>query len=120
MLTPVTVTFVFIFAFTYGRVLLYNTENDQTVEKFDCVYYKHNDGEEISYCRRPGGTESLDRKQKECDNQGEKKLFRNLIDQDVDPSDILKWSSSVEMADIYATVFYNRSLIDHDNIRQIL
>jgi hypothetical protein len=51
MLTPVTVTFVFIFAFTYGRVLLYNTENDQTVEKFDCVYYKHNDGEEISYCR---------------------------------------------------------------------
>jgi len=116
VLTSVFATFVLIFPVTYGRVLLYNIENEQTVEKFDCVYYMSNDGEEISYCRRPGGSERLHRNRNECDNQGEEKRFRDLLDQEIDPSNVLKLSSSVEVADIYASIFYNRSLInDHDD-----
>ena len=100
---------------TDGRVLVYNTENEEKVEKFDCVYYVPQSGEEISYCRRPGVNQSLNRSKNECDNQGEKKLFKDLLKEEIDPSIILKWSSSVEMADLYAGFFYNRSLIDENN-----
>ena len=105
-------TIPFILAVADGQVLLYNTENEEAVEKFDCVYYVPNYGEEISYCRRSGRHESVNRDQNECDNQGEKNLFRDLLKKEIDPRVILKWSSSVEMVDFYASVFYNRSLID--------
>jgi hypothetical protein len=115
MLTTVIAIFVLNFTITYGRILLYHTENNQEVEKFDCVYHVYDHGEEISYCRRLGGSQSLNRDRNECDNQGEKKLFHDLIKQEINPSDVFKWSSSVEMADLYARVFYNRSLIDDND-----
>ncbi len=115
MLTTLLATFVLIFTITHGRILLYNTENEEGVDKFDCVYYVPNYGEEISYCRRSGGNQSLNRSRNECDNQGDKKLFHHLLKQEIHPSIILKWSSSVEMADLYANVFYNRSLIDDND-----
>jgi hypothetical protein len=117
MLTTLVATFVLIFTITDGRVLLYNTENREAVENFDCVYYVPNYGEEISYCRRPGGTQSLNRDRNECDNQGEKKLFHDLLKNEVHPNIILDWSSSVEMAELYTRVFYNRSLIDDNDDR---
>ena len=112
MLTVLAATFVFIFTNTHGRVLLYNTENEEAVEKFDCVYYIPNHGEEISYCQRPRENKTLNRYRNECGTQGEKILFRELVDQNIHPSIILDWSSSIEIADSYANVFYNRSLID--------
>jgi len=117
MLTTVIAIFVLNFTVTYGRILLYHTESSQKVEKFDCVYHGNDYGEEISYCRRPGGTLSLDRHRNECDNQGEKKLFLDLLKQEIHPNIILDWSSSVEMVDLYTDVFYNRSLIDDDDDR---
>jgi hypothetical protein len=105
MLTTVIAIFVLNFTVTYGRILLYHTENSQEVEKFDCVYHVYDHGEEISYCRH----------RNQCDNQGEKKLFRDLLKQEIDPNIVLEWSSSVEMADLYARVFYNRSLIDDND-----
>ena len=115
MLTTVIAIFVLNFTITYGRILLYHTENSQEVEKFDCVYHVYDHGEEISYCRRSGRSQSLNRERNECDNQGEKKLFNDLLKQEISPSDVFKWSSSVEMADLYARVFYNRSLIDNND-----
>ena len=117
MLVTLITTFALIFPITYGPVLLYNVENEELVEKFDCVYYIPNYGEEISYCRRPDRNLSLNPHKNNCDNQGEKKLFRDLIDQKIHPNIILKWSASVEMADMYAGVFYNRSLTDNDDDR---
>ncbi|CAF1130909.1 unnamed protein product [Adineta steineri] len=119
MLTTVVATFALIFTVTYGRILLYNTENNQTIEKFDCLYYIYDDGEEISYCRRLNGTERLDRNRSECENQGVRLLFRDLLNKNVKPSDILNWSSSVEMVDIYAGLFVNRSLNEDDNDQSI-
>ena len=105
-------TLVLIFPVTYGGIQLYDTENEPALEKFDCIYYIPNYGEEISYCRRLRGSEPLDRKRTECANQGEKKLFRDLLHQEMNPNNILGWSSSVEMADMYASVFYNRLFMD--------
>ncbi len=119
MLTALVATFIFIFTIIHGRVLLYNTENEEAVEKFDCVYYTPNHGEEIAYCRRQGRNQTLSRYRNECFNQGEQKFFRNLLKEEIDPIIVLKWSSSVEMADLYASVFYNRSLID-DNDNQFV
>ena len=99
----------------YGQVLLYNTENKEMIEKFDCVYKMYDDGEEMPYCRRLGEPHLLKRKKNECDNGGEKKRFRDLIDEKIHPNNILKWSSSVEMADLYATLFYNRSSTEDDD-----
>ena len=112
MLAFLAVIFIIIFIRTDGRVLLYNTENGETVEKFDCVYYVPDFGEEVSYCRRPVGNHSLNQHRNECVNQGEKKLFRDLLTEEVHPRVILEWSSSIEMADFYAAIFYDRSLID--------
>ena len=49
---------------TDGRTLLHGTENEEPMDKFDCVYFMPNHKDEIPYCPRP------DRNQ--CDNQGEK------------------------------------------------
>ena len=117
MLTTVATPLVLICAVAYGRVLLYSTENNLAVEKFDCVYHIHDNGEEIPYCRRRNGSYPLDRNRKECENQGRRCLLRVLIDQNVLPNEVLKWSSSVEMVDIYAAFFYNRSLLDSNDDR---
>jgi hypothetical protein len=55
MLPSLVATFVLIVTTTDGRVLLYSTENEEAVEKFDCVYFVPFYGDEIPYCRRLGG-----------------------------------------------------------------
>lgn len=112
MLKILVATVVLIYTVIDGRILVYNTEDEQVAEKFDCVYFTDNDKGEISYCRRLDGNESIDRNKSECDNKGDKRFFRDLLDRNIHPSKILEWSSSIEMADLYAGVFYNQSLID--------
>ena len=98
-----------------SRILLYNTENEHSIEKFDCVYYVYNNGEEIPYCRRAKGSQLLNRHRSKCENQGEKILFRNLLKENIDPNIIFKWISNIEILDFYASIFYNRSSIDDNN-----
>ena len=99
-----------------AQILLYNTENSQSVDRFDCIYHVH-DEQEIPYCRRSGKIEQTYRKNTECQNQGERRLFRDLLEQDIDPRIVLQWSTSVEVADAYANVFYNRSLSEDNDDR---
>lgn len=113
MVTVTVVISSFTFNVVYGRILLYNTENSQAVEKFDCVYFTNNDGDEITYCQRPGGTLTLSRNKADCDNGGKRNYFRDLLDQGIEPNEVVKWNSSVEMADLYASIFLNRSLIEN-------
>ncbi len=98
------------------QILLYNTENNPVVDKFDCIYHTY-DEQEIPYCRRPNRNQELYRRKEMCENSGEKKLFRDLLEQNIRPVTVIHWSSSVEMADIYASVFYNRSLVKDDDDR---
>lgn len=112
MLTTIVIIFPLIFTVTSGRILLYNTENGQTNEKFDCVYHVTDNGEEIPYCRRLTGDEILNRNKTECENDGTLFRFSNLILRNVLPSHVLDWNSGIEMADLYARFFYNQSAIE--------
>ena len=106
--------FVFLVSVSHARILIYNTENNPAVQYFDCVYNISEDGQEISYCQRPNRIQTVNRNSQECENQGEKKLFRDLLEQNISPSRVLQWSSSLEMIEMYAGVFYNQSFIDVD------
>ncbi|UJR12875.1 hypothetical protein I4U23_017049 [Adineta vaga] len=79
------------------------------------MYHSHDVGQEIAYCRRPNGSQLLSRHKNECDHQGTKLSFDSLLKQEVHPRFVLEYSSSIEMADLYAAVFYNRSLSVNDN-----
>ena len=117
MLLTLKLIMILLLITTNGQVLLYNTENGDSLEKVDCVYYVSNGGEEISYCQRLGQVVIVDRSREGCDNKGEKKLFRDLLREEIHPDVILQWSSGVEMVDLYAHIFYNRSLFNNDDNR---
>lgn len=91
----------------YARVLLYETEENISVEHFDCVYYVANK-ETALYCRRPGvGTHSVKWYFDTCQNDGQKWYYDELQNRNITPSDILSWSSSIESADNYSGHYYN-------------
>ncbi|CAF1139291.1 unnamed protein product [Adineta steineri] len=116
MLIVIVTIYIVSFPTTSSRILLYNTENDQLVEKFDCIYVTDNIGKEIPYCQRPDGSYALIRNQTHCENDGQKRSFRDLLREDIEPNEVLKWSSSTEMADLYASIYYNQSVIkENDN-----
>jgi hypothetical protein len=94
-----------------SQILLYNTRDDQFTDTFDCIYHTHYAGQEILYCQRPDESVSLIRQQTSCENEGVPKSFHDLLNEGILPNEVLKWSSSVEMVDIYASFYYNRSLI---------
>jgi hypothetical protein len=87
-------------------VLLYNTENGASVGEFDCIYYTQTST--VKYCGRRGGSMFVSRDMSTCLN-GKRWNFSELLSNEISPWDILSWSSSVEKADDYARVFYNRS-----------
>lgn len=114
MFTTIMVILPLILIATYGRILLFNTENNQTMGRFDCLYSLQDEGTEIPYCQRLNETEELVRSKSECVNQGVKLFFDDLLKRGVDPGKVLSWSSSVELADRYAGFFLNRSSIEVD------
>ena len=115
MLTVAVTMYVLSFSIAFSQILLYTTENDFLVEKFDCLYDTHIAGEEIPYCQRPDEIFSLIRNQTHCENDGEKRSFRDLLDEDIEPSEVVKWNSSIEMADLYAHLYYNHSAITEND-----
>lgn len=92
-------------------VLLYNTEISQLFERFNCVYYVK-DGEMMPYCHQLGDSKysSTNYYPNHCFNQGKLLSFPELFDKNVSPTEVLKWSSSVEMADQYSSFYHARHL----------
>lgn len=104
---------LYVIAVTQGRVLLYETEDGDLLEHYDCIYYTLT-GEMVPYCRRPGnGTVKILRLFDICHNGGQRWYFTNLVDQRITPSEVLLWSSSIEMADNYASIFYNHTTCEN-------
>ena len=89
-----------------ATVLLYNTENSDRVEEATCIYFTQTST--VKYCLRRGTNFSTFTNIITCLN-GERWHFSQLLSKDISPWDVLAWSSSVEKADDYARVFYNRS-----------
>ena len=100
----------------YGQILTYNTENGRTADRSDCLYYRFSDGEDILYCQRTNGSQLINHDQDHCDHDGEKHMFKDMIREEIHPSIVLRWNSSVDMTDLYAYVYENRSsLFDYQD-----
>jgi hypothetical protein len=97
--------FVVLFAFSHARVLLYDTEISIDIEYFDCIY--HTEDSIVKYCRRLSRSGLSNRPELECANGGQKLFFNNLHEKNISSTEILQWSSSIERADDYASIFYH-------------
>ncbi|CAM4765064.1 unnamed protein product [Rotaria magnacalcarata] len=75
----------------------------------------NDEGDEIPYCQRLNSSEALKRSRTRCENGGKEILFRDLIQSVIEPIEVLKWSTSIEIADLYARVFYNASAIEDND-----
>jgi hypothetical protein len=84
-------------------------------KNYDCIYildnvnsdYGGSSAGRVPYCRRSNNVTTRERNRNECKNGGEIKYFVNLLKQNVQPSEVFKWSSSIEMTDKYAAFYYN-------------
>ena len=99
----------------HSFVLLYDTEKNEPWESSDCIYFYSKYDATIKYCLRPGQPTLFTEIYTGCENGGKKWLFKDLLSQTISPGDALRWSSSVEIADDYAHVFYNRSTIFNED-----
>jgi hypothetical protein len=88
-------------------VLLYFTENTIQMEAFDCIYYANE--QTVQFCRRfDDGHYIFQSNYSLCMAEGEKWSFIKLIEHNITPWELLLWNSSIETADDYGRVFYNR------------
>ncbi len=110
-----------------GRVLLYDAEIIMSSpEKFDCIYVSdnvrsHNSESstgKVSYCRRLNNIEDFTQINDKCENGGQMKYFVELLKENIQPFEVLEWSSSVEMADKYAAFYYNNYSVIRSNKTQ--
>lgn len=102
---------VFIIRFGAGLdyVFLHETQDNDFSENFDCIYHV-TPVETIPYCQRPDLKTSRPASVHYfCENYGMTWYYADLIEQDIKPSQVLRWSSSVEAADDYSQIYYNRS-----------
>jgi hypothetical protein len=110
-----------------GRILLYDTKNiTSSSEKFDCIYVLDTVGSDhggssagkVPYCRRPNMNNDHARVTNKCENGGELKYFIDLLEENIRPLEVLKWNSSVEMADEYAAFYYNTNSVMKSDQKQ--
>ena len=91
-----------------GFVLLYDTEDSSAPQHIDCIYSMKEP--EIPYCQRNEIPFLLMReKRNNCLHGGRKWLFSELFQRGITPNEVLKWSSTIEMADNYASFYYGHS-----------
>lgn len=87
-------------------VYLHNTEYSLNAEEYDCIF--HSKYPTIKYCIRSNQSAIFVSRSSTTCLHGNKLHFNELIAENIQPWNILSWSSSVEKADEYARVFYNR------------
>ncbi|CAF1635205.1 unnamed protein product [Adineta ricciae] len=93
-------------------VFLYDTELSPGGEEFLCIYYVQNFT--IKYCARAGKDKevlSFNNSHSNC----EKWKFSRLLHENISPWQVLSWSSSIEEAERYAHIYYNRSINFDEN-----
>ena len=126
MLLPAFVSFLYLAILCDGRILLYDTENiTSSSEKSDCIYVLDIDSNyggssvgKVPYCRRPNITDDHAAATNKCENGGEQKYFIDLLQKNVGPLEVLRWSSSVEMTDKYAAFYHNNYSMLKSNAKQ--
>ena len=109
------ILFLYSFILCDSRIILYDYEIMPSPEKFDCIYvlddqdsiYGGSTAGKIPYCRRPDLSENPLRAIDGCRYQGEKNYFVDLLKNNIQPFEVLAWSSNIEMADEYAAFYYS-------------
>ena len=109
--------------------LVYHTENSQSLQYYDCIYYSSNRIQNIQqstvkaevkqnilgvkYCRRLLNASVLQRQtfsiNSTCFHDGILVSFSQLKSQNISATDVLKFSSSVERVDKYAAYSLNEN-----------
>jgi len=101
-----TVSITLLINLIHAHVLLYDTEASDIAQYFDCIYWTTNATRK--YCRRENIKKIFDSTvNNNCTNGGETWFFNDLAEQNISPTDVLSWSSSVERVDDYAHFYYN-------------
>jgi hypothetical protein len=116
MLIPVSILLFCLSILCNARVLLYDTEfYREAPEKIDCIYildnanrdYNGSTAGKVPYCWRPNVLAIRRSVYNKCSNGGEIKYFVDLLKDNIRPSKVFQWSSSVAMADNYAVFYHN-------------
>ena len=92
---------LFLLTVVESRVDLYNTEDGESVEMFDCVYHANQ-----FYCRRPTEPQALRRDQmtRQCFHHGQSHRFIDLRIANIRiPTLLDEWKSSIERVDEYSS-----------------
>ncbi|CAF1435934.1 unnamed protein product [Adineta steineri] len=93
-------------------VLLYDTEIISGKEETHCIYYVKDFN--IKYCVRVAKNKVIPSYNNYCSN-GEQWKFSKLLHENISPWEVLSWSSSIELAENYAHIYYNRSINFDEN-----
>ena len=107
--------FDWFYNFNCKYLKLYNTENGIDIQSYDCIYYtniKAENNETTPYCIRKKENILLNRsftKAQTCQNSGQEWDFKILKTMNITQDEILKWNSSIEMADQYAAYLTNQN-----------
>ena len=109
---------LFLLTMVESRVDLYNTEDDQSLELFDCIYHANQ-----FFCRRPTDPVALTRDQItwQCWHQGQIRRFGDLQMANISATTILhEWKSSIEMVEEYSSYLEQpeRSIDDDKSLCQ--
>ena len=99
---------LFIFSSIDCLIYVYNTDDSQSVDYYDCIYH-----DPMFYCRRPNESIRLQRGNQpwNCLNDGIRHSFQSLSMNDVDVSTILhEWKSGVDKAEEYS--YYRTELLN--------
>jgi hypothetical protein len=95
-----------------GSLLIYDTEDSNSLEHYDCIFYTLNN-ETVSYCQQlDSGPWQLDRSDASCQNDGVEWTFESLYAANITPNELLQWSSSIEKADDYAAFYFDNKKDD--------
>jgi hypothetical protein len=94
---------------TQEHILLYQTENSEPAEHFDCIFHTMQE-ETIPYCRKLNSEGwYVNRSYSTCQNDAEEWTYERLYKMNISPSEVLKWSSSVQKADNYAKFYFDQN-----------
>ena len=96
-----------LFKTNFAATKLFKTENMLSAQSYDCVYFTNLTATNLQatpYCIRTNESVPLDRSftRNTCENSGKEWTLRSLKEMNVSQDEILRWSSSIEMADRYA------------------
>ena len=91
----------------FAYVKLFNTEDGFAIQSYDCIYYTNitaENNETVAYCIRTNESVLLNRSfsTNTCQHSGKEWNFRSLKAMNVSQDEVLKWNSSIEMADRFA------------------